>query len=381
MSNVIPIAQKLISFPSVTPADAGAQDYLISILEELGFTIYKLPFGGDNGEARIENFFARLGTEAPHICYAGHTDVVPTGPEEKWTTPPFAATITDGVMIGRGASDMKGSVACWMAALQEYLGADGAPEKGSISVLITGDEEADAINGTVKVLEWMDANGHIPDVCLVGEPTNPKIVGEEVKIGRRGSLSGVISVSGKQGHVAYQDLADNPLPRLISLCDALANFSFDTGNEYFPATNLEITTIDVGNTASNVIPGAGSAIFNVRYNDIWDGDSLSAKVREILDATGHDYSLELREGAHSFMTKPGAWSDLVMAAVSDVTGMTPAITTNGGTSDARFVSRYCPVIEFGGVNESVHQIDENAKVEDLEIVTKVFTRVLERYFS
>ena len=379
--SVVDITQKLISFPSVTPDDRGAQAYLAGVLKDMGFTIYDLPYGGDNGEARIQNFFARLGTGGPHLCYAGHTDVVPVGAEDQWRVPPFSGKIVDDAVYGRGASDMKGSIAAFVAAVQTYLDQNGAPENGSISLLITGDEEADAINGTVKVLEWMEQNGHIPDVCIVGEPTNPDHVGQEVKIGRRGSVTGTLRVNGKQGHVAYQHLADNPMPRLVGLLDALASHHFDDGTDYFTPTNLEITTIDVGNTASNVIPESGTAMFNIRYNDHWTAQSIAAKIKEILDQTGYDYTLSLKDGAESFMTQPGEWTGLMVDAVTEVTGQKPEMTTNGGTSDARFVAPYCPVVEFGGVNATIHQVNEHAKIKDLEIVRDVFGNVLQRYFA
>lgn len=378
MTNVIKHTQALIQCPSVTPVDAGAQEYLADILSGLGFECHHLPFG--EGDEHVPNLFARLGTDGPHFCYAGHTDVVPTGPEDQWTHPPFAADIENGVLYGRGASDMKGSVAAFTTAVESYLSEEGAP-KGSISLLITGDEEGPAINGTAKVLEWMKEHGHIPDVCLVGEPTNPDTLGQEVKIGRRGSLSGKLKVTGKQGHVAYQEKANNPLPLLAKLLDALASHQFDEGTEFFPATNLEITSIDVGNPADNVIPGQGEARFNIRFNDQWNAESLSQKLHEILKTVSDDYELDLTCGAESFLTEPGDFSDLLVKAVSEATGKTPALTTNGGTSDARFIQKYCPVAEFGGINATVHQIDENADVETLEQLTDIYERILSLYFS
>lgn len=375
--DVIELTQKLITCPSVTPKDEGALVYLAELLSALGFECHRLDFG--EGDDHVPNLFARLGTGAPHICYAGHTDVVPPGPEDAWTYGPFNPHIEDGVLYGRGASDMKGSVAAFTAAVSHYL-SEHKP-KGSISLLITGDEEGPAINGTIKVLEWMEANGHIPDVALIGEPTNPDHLGQEIKIGRRGSLTGRLNVSGKQGHVAYQHLADNPMPRLVKILDALTNTTLDTGSEFFPPTNLEITTIDVGNTADNVIPDSGSAKFNIRFNDHWSSDTLSTKIHEIINSCGYEYTLDLVCGAESFLTKPGDWSEVARKAVQDITGKTPEFTTNGGTSDARFVSRYCPVVEFGGINATIHQINENASVQDLEDLTKIFTRMLEIYFN
>lgn len=375
--DVIELTQKLIACPSVTPKDEGALVYLAEQLETLGFTCHRLDFG--EGDQHVPNLFARLGTGAPHICYAGHTDVVPTGPVDAWTYGPFNPHIEDGVLYGRGASDMKGSVAAFTAAVAAYL-KNNTPT-GSISLLITGDEEGPAINGTIKVLEWMKENNHIPNVALIGEPTNPDHLGQEIKIGRRGSLTGQLTISGKQGHVAYPHLADNPLPKLVKILDALSDSVLDEGSDFFPPTNLEITTIDVGNTADNVIANSGSAKFNIRFNDHWSSETLSTKLHEIIKSCGFDYDLELTCGAESFLTKPGDWSEIVRKAVKNVTGKTPEFTTNGGTSDARFVVQHCPVVEFGGINATIHQIDENASVQDLKDLSTIFTQMLELYFK
>ncbi|MBX2833694.1 MAG: succinyl-diaminopimelate desuccinylase [Micavibrio sp.] len=375
--NTLELTQKLIACPSVTPEDAGALVLLGEYLESHGFTCHHMSFG--EGADAVPNLFARIGTGAPHICFAGHTDVVPPGDEAAWTYGPFNPHIENGVLYGRGASDMKGGVAAFAVAAAEYLAKNDL--KGSISLLITGDEEGDAVNGTVKVLEWMDANSHIPDVAIVGEPTNPDELGQEIKIGRRGSLNGRLLVHGKQGHVAYQHLAYNPLPMLAKLLDVLATHCFDEGNEFFPPTNLEITTIDVGNNAENVIPARGAASFNIRFNDNWSKHKLTAAVGDILDDAGDGYEVELWGNAESFITKPNDWTDLVRDAVTDVTGRTPALTTNGGTSDARFIVKYCPVVECGAVNSTIHQVNERANVEDLEDLTRIYGRILERYFS
>lgn len=380
MVDTLALTKALITCPSVTPEDAGAQAILKGHLSAAGFTCHDLPFSGENGEARIENLFARIGSGGKHLCYAGHTDVVPAGAEDQWTYGPFTPHVQDGVLYGRGASDMKGSVAAFNAAACRFV-QDYPDFDGSISLLITGDEEADAVNGTIKVLEWMKDNGHVPDVALVGEPTNPDHIGQEIKIGRRGSLNGHITVRGKQGHVAYQQLADNPLPRLITLLDALAGYRFDQGNEFFLPTNLEITTVDVGNTATNVIPASGKASFNIRFNDQWSKASLIAKIEELLKATGLDYDIVFEGNAESFITKPGPWSEIVAGAVEDIAGKRPAYTTTGGTSDARFIVNYCPVIECGAVNASIHQIDENAKVSDLNDLTRIYEEILKRYFD
>lgn len=378
--DTISLTQQLIACASVTPEDAGAQNILKEHLNAAGFTCHDLPFGGDNGEARIENLFARFGKGGKHLCYAGHTDVVPAGDEAAWSYGAFNPHIHDGVLFGRGASDMKGSVAAFSVAAVNFV--KSYPDfGGSISLLITGDEEADAINGTVKVLEWMSNNGQIPDVALVGEPTNPRYIGQEIKIGRRGSLSGHISVKGIQGHVAYQKLADNPLPKLIEMLSKIANFSFDTGNDFFDPTNLEITTIDVGNTATNIIPSSGKASFNIRYNDNWTKASLIEKLHQLLDETGHAYEISFEGNAESFITQPGEWSEIVAKSVEKISGKRPAYTTTGGTSDARFIVNYCPVIECGAINSSIHQIDENAKIADLEMLTKIYEEILISYFN
>lgn len=381
MSNsVVDITQKLISFPSVTPKDEGAQDYLKSFLKPLGFEVYDLPFEG-RGSYRVENFFARRGTAGPHICFAGHTDVVPAGDEAAWSVPPFAGTIKGDVLIGRGASDMKGQVAAFVAAVQSFLKDNPAFDKGSVSLLITGDEEADAINGTARVLEWMKANNHIPDACIVGEPSNPDYMGQEIKIGRRGSLGGKLTVKGTQGHVAYPERTDNPLPRLVKYLDVLASTVFDRGSAYFPPSNLEITTIDVGNKAGNVVPANGSAAFNIRFSDRWTMDTLEEKIRSLLDSVGTGYEIVFTHGAHPFLTQPGVWTNLVAAAVEKVTGHKPAMTTNGGTSDARFVASYCPVVEFGMVNKTIHQVDEFCTLPQLEKCEAVYKEILKQYFA
>lgn len=378
MPETIDIAQKLIACPSVTPVDAGAQDILKTVLKSAGFTCHDLPFG--EGEERIENLFARFGKSGKHLCYAGHTDVVPAGDEEAWTYGAFNPHIEDGFLYGRGASDMKGSVAAFTCAAVDFV--KQYPDfSGSISLLITGDEEAEAVHGTVKVLEWMDQNDQTPDVAIVGEPTNPSHIGQELKIGRRGSLCGHLRVRGKQGHVAYPARSDNPLPRLIKYLDALASYDFDQGNDFFDPTNLEITTIDVGNTATNVIPAHGQASFNIRFNDNWSNESLREKITEILDSVGGDYEVTLEGNAESFITKPSEWTALVQDSVEEISGHKPDYTTTGGTSDARFIVNYCPVIECGPVNDTIHQVNEHAKVSDLEDLTRIYFRILEKYFE
>ncbi|MGQ0526606.1 MAG: succinyl-diaminopimelate desuccinylase [Alphaproteobacteria bacterium] len=376
VTDVVTLAQNLVRCPSVTPEDAGAQAYLSGVLKKLGFECQNLPFGN------VPNLFARLGTGHPHICFAGHTDVVPPGPENLWTHPPFEGVIKDRKLYGRGASDMKGGVAAFTAAIAAYLQEHGKPAKGSISLLITGDEEGVAVDGTVKVLQWMKDHGHVPDAAIVGEPTNPDELGQEIKVGRRGSMSCEIHVRGRQGHAAYPRLADNPLPRLVKLLGALTAHEFDKGSEFFQATNLEITSIDVGNPAKNVIPAAGRADFNIRFSDLWTNASIEKKIREILDSVKAPYELKITSGnAESFLSTPGPLAELVKQAVKHVTGRTPALTTNGGTSDARFIQKYCPVVEVGAINATVHQVDEHARIDHLEGTMKIYKKILELWFA
>lgn len=367
------LAQDLIRCPSVTPADEGAQKVLKDALEPSGFVCHDLPFGD------IQNVFARYGDAGPHLCFCGHTDVVPVGDEAAWSHPPFGAVIANDVLYGRGASDMKTNICCFVEAATSFI-TEHPDFEGSISLLITGDEEAEAINGTVKVLEWMADNDHVPDVALVGEPSNPKAHGDQIKIGRRGSLTGKLRVTGKQGHVAYHDIADNPIPRLVKLVSKLVNMELDQGTEHFQPSNLEFSSVDVGNTADNVIPQSGSATFNIRFNDTWTGETLSAHIRSLLDEENIEYELDLRIGGESFLTQPGDWTEIVAQSVAAVTGRVPALTTEGGTSDARFVTNYCPVVEYGVINESIHQIDENVRVEDVHTLTAIYKDVLIKYF-
>jgi succinyl-diaminopimelate desuccinylase len=374
MMDVSSLLQDLIRCASVTPEDAGAQDMIINALEPLGFETHDVTRG------EIRNTYLRKGTSGPHLCFAGHTDVVPSGKEDDWTHPPFSGDIKDGKLYGRGAVDMKGNIAAFIIATEKFL--NETPDfNGSISYLITGDEEARAVDGTIKVLEWMEQENQIPDVCLVGEPTNPKNIGDELKIGRRGSLTGRLTVKGTQGHTAYPHLSDNPLPKIIKLLDVLANYEFDTGSEFFPKTHLALTTIDVGNPATNVTPAEGTAVFNMRFNDLWDKHTLDAKLREILDSVGAPYELETRSNSPSFLTQPGAWSDTVSAAIQDITGKAPALTTSGGTSDARFIQNYCPVVEFGLINQTMHQTDEHTEVKHLDQLVEIYTNILKRYFA
>lgn len=375
----VELAQALIRCASVTPVEGGALALLSETLEARGFTCHRLTFS-EAGTPDVENLYARLGTEGPNFCFAGHTDVVPTGDETAWSTPPFAAELRDGVLFGRGASDMKGAIAAFVAAVDRWR-AGNADRSGSISLLITGDEEGPAINGTVKVLDWLEQRGEKIDHCLVGEPTNPDALGDMVKIGRRGSLTGYLTVRGVQGHVAYPHLADNPIPRLNRILQRLTERRLDEGDEHFPPSNLEVTTVDVGNPATNVIPARASATFNIRFSPAQTSEGLSQWIEECCAAESSDYELKLEAGAQPFLTPPGPFTDLLADAVADVTGSRPELSTTGGTSDARFITRHCPVAEFGLVGRTMHKIDEQADVADIEALTAIYHRVLERYFS
>ncbi len=379
-TNPIELTRALIRCASVTPTDGGALGLTGAALERLGFTIHHMTFSED-GTPDVSNLYARLGDCGPNFCFAGHTDVVPVGDAETWNLEPFAAEIRDDILYGRGAADMKGAVAAFIAAVDRFLGKRNGQFEGSISLLITGDEEGPAINGTVKVLDWLANRGENLDHCLVGEPTNPDNLGDMIKIGRRGSLTGTLTVKGIQGHVAYPHLADNPLPRLIKMMDRFTSHLFDSGNEHFTPTNLELASIDVGNTASNVIPAQATALFNIRFNTEQTSDNLEEWLREQCDAVGGDYTLNISIGAQPFLTQPGPFTDLISDAVEEVTGIKPALTTTGGTSDARFIHHHCPVAEFGLISETMHKVDEQAAVSDIEQLTRIYTRILESYFE
>ncbi len=391
LNDALSLAKALITCPSVTPAEGGALTLLEKVLGEAGFTCERLVFE-EAGTPAVDNLFARFGSGTPHLCFAGHTDVVPPGDEALWRHPPFAPTIADGRLHGRGAVDMKGAIACFVAAALAYLEAKGNKGKqsaagfaGSISLLITGDEEGPAINGTRKVLAWMAAHGHVPDDCIVGEPTNPSALGEEIKIGRRGSLSGTLTIKGVQGHVAYPEAARNPIPGLMRALAALDAEPLDAGSEHFAPSNLEITSIDVGNRAENVIPAEATARFNVRFNDHHDADGLAAllriRVAAALEGSGLGHALTFGPASPAFLTEPGPLAAHMRRAIEQVTGRTPRLTTSGGTSDARFIKDYCPVIEFGLVNATIHQVDENTALDDLEKLTAIYRRFLEHYFA
>ena len=375
MSNLadpLGLAQALISCNSVTPADGGSLSVLSEALGPLGFTVTRLKYG------EIDNIFARLGTEGPHLCFAGHTDVVPVG-AANWRFDPFGATVHDGVLYGRGACDMKGAIAAFVAGVAQHL-ADGKP-KGSISFLITGDEEGPAVDGTVKVLEWMKANNQIPDFCLVGEPTCPAKLGDMVKIGRRGSVNMKIEIHGTQGHVAYPHRADNPVHRLIRAVAALTAAPVDAGTDWFEPSSLQITSMDVGNTATNVIPSSARAALNIRFNDKHSGKSLTEWVRATVALHAERFDLESSISGESFVTKPGPLVDILRRAIVDATGVEPKLDTGGGTSDARFIANYCPVAEFGLVGATMHQTDERVPVAEMRDLARIYRGVIASFLA
>jgi succinyl-diaminopimelate desuccinylase len=376
VADPIPLAQALIRCASVTPADSGALDVLQAALEKLGFAAKRYRFG------EIDNLYARLGTAAPNFCFAGHTDVVPTG--AGWSVDPFAAEAQDGWLIGRGAADMKGAIACMVAAVETHLADNGAP-KGSISFLITGDEEGPAIDGTVKVLQAIAADGEKIDHCLVGEPTSEDAIGDVIKNGRRGSLNCVLSMEGRQGHAAYPKKALNPVTPLLEALSTLKARKLDAGADGFDPSNLEVTTIDVGNPAHNVIPQRATAKLNIRFNTNHTGEALSVWIRDVADAAaekaGATADVRIAVTGAPFYTQPGDFTDLLREAARETLDVEPVLSTSGGTSDARFIKDYCPVAELGPQNATAHMVDEKVRVDDLRALAACYAAVLRRYFA
>jgi len=373
----------LIRCPSITPHDAGALDVVEHAAKALGFDTHRMVFS-EPGTPDVQNLYARIGRDGPNFCFAGHTDVVPVGEESDWSADPFSARIHDDQLWGRGAADMKGAIAAFLAAADLYL-AETEDFKGSISLLITGDEEGPSVNGTTKVLDWMEERHEDITHCLVGEPTNPEFLGQMMKIGRRGSIGGTIRVFGTQGHVAYPHLADNPLPRAAKIVSALSARVLDTGTDYFPATNLEVTSIDTGNQATNVIPGHVDIKFNIRFNDQHTGasleDWLNTQLDELIADLGGRYELSTWISGEAFLTTPGPFSDVVAGAIEAVTGHAPDQSTTGGTSDARFITRVCPVVEFGLIGQTMHKVDERVPVQSITDLTGIYLEILRRYFA
>lgn len=378
----VELAQALIRCPSVTPAEGGALSLLQEVLSAAGFTVDRMTFSAP-GTPDVENLHARIGTGGPNLCFAGHTDVVPPGELVKWSHAPFAADIANGVMYGRGAVDMKGAIACFVAAALRYL--DAGQLAGSISLLITGDEEGPSINGTAKVLDWLQARGEKLDACVVGEPSNPQAIGDEIKIGRRGSLNCELIVQGRQGHAAYPHLAENPVPKLARIIDRLSTTPLDQGTPDFEPSSLQVTVVSVPNTATNVIPSEARALFNIRYNDLHRRPAIEAWVKERCTEAAAEvnarWSVAFSGTGDVFLTKPGPLVETMTEAVRSLTGRTPRLTTGGGTSDARFIQAFCPVIEFGLVNQTIHQIDERVPVSDLHLLTSIYERFIAGFFA
>jgi len=374
------LSEALIARPSVTPEDAGALDVMIDFLTPLGFECHDLTFDDPAGEP-TRNLYAVLGDSGPNFCWAGHTDVVPPGDLNDWTSDPFQPTQRDGRLYGRGACDMKCAVASMMAASAKFIAEHGTDFGGRLSFLITGDEEGDATNGTKKVLEWLTARGDTLDACVVGEPTNPEQLSDMVKIGRRGSMNVWLTVDGVQGHSAYPHLADNPIHRLLTLLTSLTDVPLDEGSDHFQPSTLQVTTVDVANQATNVIPARAEARINIRFNDLHSSDSVEALLRGRLDQAGGGYEMRTRVSGESFLTPPGHLSQVASDAVKAVTGKTPELSTTGGTSDARFIKDYCSVVEFGLTNETAHKVDENSRIEDIHALGDIYLHMLNGFFE
>ncbi|MBL6673823.1 MAG: succinyl-diaminopimelate desuccinylase [Candidatus Puniceispirillum sp.] len=375
-SYAVDLAARLIRCESVTPAEGGALRLLADELGDLGFECIWLPFG--DGAARIQNLYARRGDAAPHFAFAGHTDVVPAGDAAAWQHAPFSGTLADGKLFGRGAADMKGGIAAFVGAVRQFVARHPA---GSISLIITGDEEGDAEFGTVKMVDWMRQHNHRPDLCVVGEPTNPHQLGDVIKNGRRGSLSCVLRVDGVQGHVAYPHLADNPIVRLLAMLAPVNGVTLDAGNAYFDASTAHVTTIDTGNKAGNVIPATVSASFNIRFNTEHKAEDLIGWLEEHFDRVGGSWQADWRVSAQPFVTPAGPLTDLMQAAISDVTGKNAELSTSGGTSDARFITHLCPVAEFGLVGQTMHKVDEHVLTDDIDQLTAIYLAMLSRFFE
>ena len=386
VTDVIELTRTLVRCESVTPREAGALQLLERTLEPLGFTCERMDFT-EAGTDDVANLYARIGTEGKHFCFAGHSDVVPVGDLSSWTIGPFAAELSGGYLFGRGAADMKGAIAAFTDAAARFLARRGRNFGGSISLLITGDEEGPAINGTVKMLQRLAGRGETIDACVVGEPTSSKRFGDMMKIGRRGSMTVDLVVRGVQGHVAYPERLDNAVHRLSAMIEALVREPIDKGSTHFQPTSLQFTTVDVGNPATNIAPGVARARFNTRFNDLWTSKTLLAHLKERIERANEalggngtvEYSVQV--SGESFYTPPGPLSDLVAGAIRDVAGVEVELSTTGGTSDARFIRSYCPVLEFGLVGESMHKVDEKSAVEDLKKLARVYETVLDRYFA
>ena len=381
--NELQLAKELIRFPSITPVDAGIMKFLEKKLKKLGFKTKILEFK-EKGFQPVKNLYARFGTKEPNFCYAGHLDVVPPGNTKNWTINPFRPTVKKGHLIGRGANDMKSSIAAFVSAVSTFL-SKNKKFNGSISLLITGDEEGDAVNGTKKVVEYLKKRKERINFCLVGEPTNPNKLGEMIKIGRRGSLTGKLKILGVQGHVAYPQRANNPSTTLIKILNKLKNVRFDKGTKNFQPSNLEVTKINVNNNADNVIPNSAEATFNIRYNDKHSSSSLKKKLNKIFSKISKKskskFKIEYRVSGEAFLTKPNTTTLMIQNSVKKITKIKPKLSTTGGTSDARFIKNISPCLEFGLVGKTMHKIDEAVSLSDLKKLTKIYSLILDKYFS
>lgn len=386
VADVVELTRALVRCESVTPREGGALQLLERTLSPLGFRCERMDFT-QAGTDDVANLYARIGDGGKHFCFAGHSDVVPVGDLSSWTIGPFAAELSAGYLFGRGAADMKGAIAAFTDAASRFLSRRGRDFDGSISLLITGDEEGPAVNGTVKMLQRLAERGETIDACIVGEPTSSRRFGDMMKIGRRGSMTVDMVVRGIQGHVAYPDRLDNAIHRLSALIEALVREPIDRGSTHFQPTSLQFTTVDVGNPATNIAPGVAKARFNTRFNDLWTSKTLFAHLKERLDraneASGGNGTIEysVQVSGESFYTPPGSLSELVAGAVRDVAGVECELSTTGGTSDARFIRSHCPVLEFGLVGESMHKVDEKSAVADLKTLARVYETMLDRYFA
>jgi succinyl-diaminopimelate desuccinylase len=381
--NELQLSKDLISFPSITPVDAGAINYISQKLKKLGFKCKILEFA-DKKNPKIKNLYARLGNKQPNLCFAGHTDVVPPGNINDWTVNPFKPKVKNNHLIGRGANDMKSSIACFIAAVSNFL-ENNKKINGSISFLITGDEEAQAINGTKKVVDYLIKKKEKIDFCIVGEPTNPKRLGEMIKIGRRGSLSCKLEIHGTQGHVAYPHLSENPINSLIAICKKLKEKPLDKGNKHFQASNLEFTSINVDNKVHNVIPSRAKTHFNIRYNNYHTSVSLKKKINSVVKSickkNKTTFKIDFLVTGDSFLTQPGSTIQMAKKIIKNVTKINPVFSTTGGTSDARFIKKIAPCLEFGLVNKTMHRVDECVSLKDLKNLKKIYYQILEEYFN
>ena len=377
------LSKDLIRFPSVTPIDAGAINYLSKKLKQLGFNCKVLEFK-DKKNPTIKNLYARLGNKQPNLCYAGHTDVVPPGSIKDWTVSPFKAIVKNNYLIGRGANDMKSSIACFLSAVNKFI-KDNKKINGSISFLITGDEEGQAINGTKKVVDYLIKKREKINFCIVGEPTNPNRLGEMIKIGRRGSLSCNLEVQGSQGHVAYPHLSKNPISTLIVICEKLKEKTLDKGNKHFQPSNLEFTGINVNNKVHNVIPARARIQFNIRYNNFHTAVSLKKKINSVVKSickkNKTKFKIKFLTSGDSFLTSPGATIQMVKKVIKKITGVNTVFSTTGGTSDARFIKKIAPCLEFGLVNKTMHKVDECVSIADLRKLTRIYHDILVEYFK